>query len=83
MNFKIQLFATLKASLGHSYVEIDIAASSTIADLVDQLADQYPSISPMLRVSLVAVNREFAAADQILLPGDEIAIFPAVSGGLF
>ena len=81
MNFKIQLFATLKTSLGRSGIEIKIAASSTVADLVDQLVDQYPLIGPLIRTSLVAVNHEFAAADQILLPGDEIALFPAVSGG--
>jgi len=81
MIFKIQLFATLKASLGRSGVKVDIAASSTVADLVDKLAGQYPSIDPLIRTSLVAVNQEFAAADQILFPGDEIALFPAVSGG--
>lgn len=81
MNFKIQLFALLKSSLDSSSVEVDLPESSTVADLVDQLADQYPSASPLLRTSLVAVNQKFAAADQVLYPGDEIAIFPPVSGG--
>jgi len=81
MNFKIQLFATLKSSLDRSAVEVEIASSATVANLVDHLADQYPSISPLLKTSLVAVNQEFAAADQILQSGDEIALFPAVSGG--
>lgn len=82
MIFKIQLFATLKASTGLSSVELELTDSATVADMVNGLTERFPSISPLLTTSLVAVNHEFAAADQLLFAGDEIALFPAVSGGL-
>lgn len=81
MIINVQLFATLKASLGRSTVEIEIGESSTVSDLVDLLSEQYPAAGPLIRSALVAVNHEFVVADQILHPDDEIAIFPAVSGG--
>ncbi len=81
MILNIQLFATLKANTGLSSVNIELAESATVTDLMDSMREDFPSISPLLKSSLVAVNHEFAAADQVLNPGDEIALFPAVSGG--
>ncbi len=81
MIFNVQLFSTLKASTGLSSVKVELTESATVADLMNCLAEQFPSISPLLASTLVAVNHKFAAADQFLSPGDEIALFPAVSGG--
>ncbi len=82
MIFKIQLFATLKAHTGLSWVNVELSESATVADLLKCLAEDFPSIGPLLKSTLVAVNHEFAAADLPLSPSDEIALFPAVSGGL-
>lgn len=81
MIYKIQLFATLKATTGLSSVNIELAESATVADLMESMTEDFPSISPLLKSSLIAVNHAFAASDQVLNPGDEIALFPAVSGG--
>jgi molybdopterin synthase catalytic subunit len=38
-------------------------------------------LAPAFPSALVAVNKAFAGQDTSLLPGDEVAIFPPVSGG--
>jgi molybdopterin synthase catalytic subunit len=81
MNVRIKLFATLKDRAGASHIEIDLPDESTVATLLDRLAVAYPKIAPSLPTSLVAVNQEFAFGSTLIRSGDEIALFPPVSGG--
>ena len=47
------------------------------------LADRVPALAAFFSggMLLVAVNREYAAANAVLRDGDELALFPPVSGG--
>ena len=54
---------------------IDLPEESTVADLLRALQ------LPLNKVAVVAVNTRHAAHDQVLLPGDEICIYPPVAGG--
>jgi molybdopterin synthase catalytic subunit len=42
---------------------------------------EVPSIGPLVKMVRVAVNEEFAAPDQRVRAGDEVALIPPVSGG--
>ena len=57
-----------------------LESGSTVRDLVDRLR-LLPGASILPRAPLVAVNRRFAAADQVVHARDEIAIIPPVAGG--
>ena len=56
-----------------------LAPQSTVADLVTRLRDGHPAELPPR--PLVAVNREYATYDQVIEPGDEVALIPPVAGG--
>lgn len=81
--FTIKLFATLKDKAGQSTLTITVATPLTIADLLDTIRNTHPHLQPSLSTVLVAVNRTFAFAETIVNEGDEIALFPPVSGGNF
>ena len=58
-------------------------AEPTVGRLREHLADRAPALADFLRggTLLVAVNREYAAATTVLKDGDEVALFPPVTGG--
>jgi molybdopterin synthase catalytic subunit len=70
-----RLFAGLRERAGWSRREVDAA---TVADVWPALGlgDEPAGL-------LYAVNKEYAQRDRVLLPGDEVALIPPVSGGAF
>lgn len=75
----VLLFASYADAFGGPQVEVPLAPQSTVADLVDQLRGARGAQLPPR--PLVAVNQEYAAYDQIIDAGDEIALIPPVAGG--
>nr|MBN1229700.1 MoaD/ThiS family protein [Anaerolineae bacterium] len=53
----------------------------TVQALLDHLKVLYPALSGPLSSVLVAINHEYANGEQIVQDGDEIGLFPPVSGG--
>lgn len=45
-----------------------------------QLSERYPQIQPIARLKL-AVNQYHAPHEQLIQPGDEVAVFEPVTGG--
>jgi molybdopterin synthase catalytic subunit len=81
MRVRVLYFATLRDRAGVKEEAITIAAGSTVADLKRALGERHESLAPALESSLVSINREFALPEESLSEGDEIAVFPPVSGG--
>lgn len=52
-----------------------------MATVLDLLGGMHPRVQEYRPVLLTAVNEEYASPTQVLADGDEIAIFPPVSGG--
>jgi molybdopterin converting factor subunit 1 len=78
---RVRAFAAVRQALGASEVELDLPAGATVAHLLEHLAAGYPAIVPLLGRTIVTVNQSFADQHQTVAPGDEVAIFPPVSGG--
>jgi molybdopterin converting factor subunit 1 len=76
----VQLFASYAESFGSPTLELPLKSGSTVADLVKSLR-LLPGASILPSSPRVAVNRKFAAADQLVDAGDEIALIPPVAGG--
>jgi molybdopterin converting factor subunit 1 len=78
---RVRAFATVRQILGASEVTLELPAGATVADLLEHLAAEYPAIVPLLERTIVTVNQSYANRSQSVGAGDEIAIFPPVSGG--
>lgn len=81
MSLTILFFATLKERAGQERLTLTLPAPLSVAALKTQLAAERPALAPALPSALVAINREFAFADDVVKAGDEVALFPPVSGG--
>ncbi len=81
IELQVRLFATLKDRAGGSRIAVPIATPTTVDELCATIGARYPALAPSLASALVAVNREYAFGDTEIHAGDEIAIFPPVSGG--
>ncbi|MGB3714367.1 MAG: MoaD family protein [Candidatus Promineifilaceae bacterium] len=81
MDVEIRLFATLKDLTGKERINISIDEPATIQLLLLAVEDAYPSLAQALPTVLVAVNKAYADPDARVKDGDEVALFPPVSGG--
>jgi molybdopterin converting factor small subunit len=54
---------------------------TTAADLMAILSEKYEKLAPLLNIALYSNNREVVFADGKIHDGDEVRIFPAISGG--
>ena len=81
MNLTILFFATLKDRAGRDRAPLAMPEAATVSELKSTLAEQFPNLAPALPTALVSINREFALPDDPLHDGDEVALFPPVSGG--
>lgn len=81
MTVTIRLFATLKELAQASHIQLDVPLPTTVALLRTAVAASHPQLAPNLPSALIAVNKAFASDQTPIYAGDEIAIFPPVSGG--
>lgn len=81
MKIDVLYFATLRDRAGRRREEIGIEEELSVSELKSYLGDLHNSLAPALDTCLVAVNHEFAADDVRLRDGDEVGLFPPVSGG--
>ena len=78
---KILLFATLRDYVGARSLEIEIPTGTTVLGLTELLVKTYPRLEKVKDSMMAAINREYAADEQIVPEQAEIAFFPPVSGG--
>ena len=82
---KVLYFAWLRQRTGIGEEDIDPPAEVTdVAGLIDWLKARGPGHAEALQdVSAirVAINQEFAELDSPVAPGDEVALFPPMTGG--
>ena len=82
---KVLYFAWLKVKTGVSEQQVEPPAEvTTVGALLDWLKGQGPGHAEALSdlsVVRVAVNQEYARPGDPVKPGDEVALFPPVTGG--
>ena len=79
---RVKLFARLREVVGARELVRELHEGSTVEDLLNSLYAEYPGLADLTARTVIAVNQEFATPDSRLSDGDEIAIFPPVSGGV-
>lgn len=81
MKISLMLFARARDLAGTSPVELDVPDSATIRDVHQSLLAEFPQLSPISDSLLWAANQEYVSVDRVVLPNDQLACFPPVSGG--
>ena len=80
MKIRVRLFASLAQAAGSRQREVELPDGSTAGDVLALL--KRGPLMPLVGVRvLYAVNREHCDASRTLAEGDEVALFPPVSGG--
>ena len=84
MMLSVLYFASLRESLGRENEQMALPVPADVSALIAALRARGGAWSDALgadRRWRVAVNQEMAAMDTSLKTGDEVAIFPPVTGG--
>jgi len=76
MKVTVRLFAILRQRAGRDTLELDLPEDARVSDALAEVDDLAGGLTLVM-----AVNREYAAADHPLAAGDELALIPPVSGG--
>lgn len=80
MRVEVQLFASLKEHLGETIV-LDVPEPVTVARLLQHFGEVHPRFKTAVPHLSVAVDLTYARPEDPIGPGQEVAIFPPVSGG--
>jgi molybdopterin converting factor subunit 1 len=81
MEVKVKFFAAPREALGKGEMEVTLPKGSTVADLIEQLQQEHPTLRAYTRFLSVAVNRAYVGMQTDLHDGDEVACLPPVGGG--
>lgn len=81
MKLRILYFATFRDVTGVREETLSFTEGLHVKDLKSRLGKNHPELIKAFDSAIVAVNRELAFDDHLLKEGDEVAIFPPVSGG--
>jgi len=76
MEVTVRLFAMLRERAGAGEIALELPEGARVRDALARLGTLAEGLPLVL-----AVNREYAPEDQVLDPGDELALIPPVSGG--
>jgi len=78
MHVNVLFFASLRERFGQGAVELELSSDINVGSLWQQLSDSNERLPERV---LCAVNQQYVDHAMMLRDGDEVAFFPAVTGG--
>lgn len=81
MQISIQFHSYFKDLTGCVQTTETLPAGSTLEALHQQLMAHFPKLAAMKKSTLIAVGVEYQPREYVLQAGDEVSLFPPVSGG--
>jgi molybdopterin synthase catalytic subunit len=81
MRVGVRLFARYREAAGRDRVEIDMPPGGTVEAAWEAVVQSLPELSRYRAFTLFAVGHEYVEPGHRLAPGDELCLFPPVSGG--
>ena len=79
---RVLFFGVLKDVFGAESTTADLPEGESVVDLLEIFGDRLSEKKEMMESIAIAVNQEYAKADDVLHEGDEVALLPPVSGGV-
>lgn len=79
---RVLFFGAARDTVGSTEVDLTLPGNANAAIAFEHIVQSFPNLRRFGRSLLLAINQEYAAApDHQVHEGDELAIFPPVSGG--
>ena len=76
MKISVKYFASMRDTMGRADETVEVNDGATVTDVWSKVSkDSLPENT------LIAVNMEYTDANHVLTEGDELALFPPVTGG--
>lgn len=81
MKIQVRLFARYREAAGRDRIEVDLPEGGTVETAWEAVARRVPALDQYRPFTLFALGNDYVPADQRLGEGDELCLFPPVSGG--
>ena len=81
MKLRVRYFASIREFTGVREEQLEVPEGSTAEALKQRVQGLHTSLKGQEDNILVAVNGSFVEPTRVLMQGDEVALFPPVSGG--
>jgi len=81
MKVKVRLFARYREVAGLDRVDLELPEGGTAEAAWEAISHRFPILGPYRPFTLFALHDDYVQPDQALREGDELCLFPPVSGG--
>ena len=81
MKVQVRLFARYREAAGRDRVELELPNGGTAEAAWEAVSSRFPVLRPYRPFTLFALHDDYVDADHPLDDGDELCLFPPVSGG--
>ncbi len=81
MRVRVRFFARYREAAGREQLDLDLPEGGTVEAAWTAVAERHPELARYRPFTLFAVGQEYVTPEHRLSPGDELCLFPPVSGG--
>src|SRR6266536_2449354 len=81
MKVQVRLFARYREAAGHDRVDLELPEGGTAQAAWEAVESRFPVLGPYRPFTLFALHNDYIEPDHPLREGDELCLFPPVSGG--